>query len=123
MKTIEKTSLIEEARDRLHGWSYFTRAAWIYVGEIAEKLPDEIPADLTPAELNARLLGGARNWHQASFSGCYLVYNTELARRLLPPSIRARNPEGTRLLGLQADALGTAASAIIKAYKTMRGGH
>lgn len=117
-----KYKLIEEAQDRLHGWSHFTRAAHYYIEAISEHLPEEVPEDMTPAELNALLLNGARNWSEASFTGCYLCYDGDLSKCLLPPSLRARNPGSARLLHLQADALGTAAGAIIKAYKAMKGG-
>lgn len=65
------------------------RSAWgkgvtLYAKELAENIEDGEVIDLNC--LKRYLLNGADSWKHYSFSGCSLIYDTDIASRLCTPS-------------------------------------
>lgn len=100
------------------------RAAWnkgvkAYALDLLADLPDEIPA--APRDIKALLLNGAQDWHEYSWGGCALAYNSDIAERLCSPSDFRRSHDGDRRpnareewLDAQTRALSQAAQLIYR---------
>lgn len=65
------------------------RSAWEkgvikYAKDMADDLEGNV--DYTKANITKHLLNGASSWKQASYGGCGLIYNEDIAKRLCTPS-------------------------------------
>ena len=76
--------------------------------------------------LKTLLLNGAKNWHEYSYGGCSLIYDTDIAERLCSPSeLKSRNggnwqpSKRENWLDCQARALGQAFWLIYKTWYTV----
>lgn len=86
------------------------RAGWIAKGETNRKLMEKA------------LLNGASDWHEYSWGGCALIYDSDIANALCPPSEVKRRKNGQlppnsqeEWLDVQARALRQASSRLISA--------
>lgn len=76
------------------------RSAWgrgvqAYMDEIAYTIADQVhEVEPTRAGIEPIALNGARDWGQYSWNGCSLVYDEDIAKRLLPPSMLKRKRNG-----------------------------
>lgn len=112
------------------------RSAWSkgvnkYALEMLEDLAYNDPegraniADLlAPRVLRTKLLNGADNWHQYSWGGSSLIYNSDIAERLCCPSELRKTRDGERRpnsreewLDVQARALSQAANRVYSALR------
>lgn len=85
MKTIKKGELLNAIEHKS------TRSAWSkgvkkYACEVVDAIETDAFAFESTEELKRILLNGARDWAQYSEGGCALVYNQDIAERLLTPS-------------------------------------
>lgn len=85
------------------------------------------PSPLTDREtVRAALLNGARDWSEYSWSGCALIYDSDIAARVCTPSELRRTHGGQRdpnprekWLDVQARALYQAGAVLMAAYDTV----
>lgn len=108
------------------------RSAWDKgVREYAEELFEEYVTErlhITDPKVRigkiteADLLNGADNWHQYSWGGCSLIYDSDICERLCTEKQAQRYKYGERKPGLydtwldaQSDALRQAARVVIRA--------
>lgn len=99
--------------------SSWCKGVELYAEELREHLAEN---NLLTTKEN--LLNGARDWHQYSYGGCSLIYDSEIAKRLCTPSELKRKKGGelqpsTRetWLDCQARALSQAARIVLRGTK------
>lgn len=122
MKTLER--LREAVEDRRF------RGAWDNgVKEYALELLDELAEYSGDFPVNSKLLekallNGAETWHQYSWGGCSLLYNSDIAERMCNATELKRNKNGKLppnewedWLDVQARALGQAAMLITAEFR------
>lgn len=74
-----------------------TRSAWERgVVAYAESMLDDLDPEeeLYPKTVEKVLLNGAPSWHDYSWGGCALIYNSDIAERLCSPSELKRSDNG-----------------------------
>lgn len=98
--------VIKRAEQILNGMK--CRSAWnrgvkVYALELLEALGEAIeggwfdPDDLaSPRMVQSGLLNGADSWHEFSWGGCSLIYDTDIAARLCTKSELERTKGGIR---------------------------
>lgn len=108
-----------------------TRSAWLrgvneYAFEMLERLEENQYNLSSRKELEKHLLNGAYNWNEASWGGCFLIYDSDIAERLCTPSELKRTDGGRlnpnsreRWLDTQARALYQACQRILLAYDSL----
>ena len=113
---------------RSEGFSAWDKGVRLYACELCEQIMEDInngwidEKDLhAPHLLEKALLNGAQDWHEYSWGGCSLIYDSDIALRLCTASQLMRTQNGTRKpnkneewLDVQARALAQAASIIIE---------
>lgn len=126
IKAAELTAELERLpRPRSH-WGRAVKAAAI---ELVEDTASgyntaELPAD--PAELEQKLLNGAKDWHQFSWGGNWHCYDADIAAAFCSPSELKKTDNGNRRpnsreswLDVQARALFQAANLITNAARAI----
>lgn len=94
------------------------RSAWERgVVAYAESMLDELEPteELWPRTTEKVLLNGAPNWHDYSWGGCALIYDTDIAKRLCCPSELRRTRGGERRPNAREEWLDTQARACFQA--------
>jgi len=86
---IEKLNARLQDNKRIGAW---TRGVYDYAFELLDDFDND--DDLRSDELAYRLLNDADNWLQYSWSGCSLIYNEDIAKRLCTPSELKRKDYG-----------------------------
>ena len=123
MKNNLKNDIIEILKkDKENARSYWKRGVVAYALEMVEDCDFSKVSDKD--SLKKALLGGARNWHEYSLGGCALVYDSDIAERLCPPSAYKRKKEGNlppnsceTWLDVQARALLQGCCWVASAYR------
>ena len=118
MKTKEEIKKVLESRKNRSAWDKG-------VTDFAIDLLDNI--DFSKDQFDkSDLLNGAKNWNQYSYSGCHLVYDSDIAEALCTPSELKRNKNGENKpnnhetwLDVQARALYQAANRISRIIKSL----
>lgn len=115
-------TIIDAIRKTIAETKHYNRSAWgrgvtAYALELLERYAEGHDPGTIPAEDD--LLDGARSWHDYSFGGCSLIYDSDIAERLCTPSELKRTRSGERRpnhaeqwLDVQARALYQAARRI-----------
>lgn len=99
------------------------RSAWERgVVAYAESMLDELEPteELWPRTTEKVLLNGAPSWHDYSWGGCALIYDTDIARRLCSPSELRRCRDGARLPNAREEWLDTQARACFQAAQLVK---
>lgn len=99
------------------------RSAWERgVVAYAESMLDELEPteELWPRTTEKVLLNGAPSWHDYSWGGCALIYDTDIARRLCSPSELRRCRDGARRPNSREEWLDTQARACFQAAQLVR---
>ena len=103
------------------------RSAWdkgvkFYATDLLLELEEAVKAgwqdeDVTesPKLLHKALLNGANDWSHYSWSGCSLIYNEDIARRLCTPSELKRTDNGRKDPNANEQWLDTQARALYQA--------
>lgn len=123
--TIESIRTILNSKKGRSAWERGVRA---YANELIDTL-EEVLTYYPDALCNERalrkaMLNGARDWHQYSWGGCSLVYNSDIAARLCNPTELKRTARGLHdpnkhesWLDVQARALYQAEMMVLGAYR------
>lgn len=99
------------------------RSAWERgVVAYAESMLDELEPteELWPRTTEKVLLNGAPSWHDYSWGGCALIYDTDIARRLCSPSGLRRCRDGARRPNSREEWLDTQARAGFQAAQLVK---
>lgn len=100
-KAIDYTTLADTIRAELnarHDRSAWDKAVTLYALDLLDDVQEgadnmeRLPLD--GAELEQWALNGAANWHQYSWGGCSLCYNSQIAERVCTPSELKRKHGG-----------------------------
>lgn len=132
--------IIDEAYNTINNER--TRSAWgrgvkEYALELLDSLNEAVEGgyffadDLNaPKLVRKALLNGADDWSAYSWGGCALIYNSDIAERLCPPSELKKTRNGERRpnnseewLDTQARALGQAAYKVREAVRASSAKH
>ena len=119
MTNIEKLYQSIESEKQRSAWD---KGVTKYALELVEQLGEQINGgyfeelDLTePKKVRAALLNGAADWSQYSWSGCSLIYNSDIAERLCNPSELKKTRNGERRPNSREEWLDTQARALFQA--------
>ena len=126
-RTNNKIAAVREAIENMKGRSAWDRGVIGYALEILDQVEErsnyEGKEPETRAELIDYMLNGADDWKQASWGGCFEIYNSDIAERLCNPSELKKTRNGERRpnsreewLDVQARALHQAATKIKRLY-------
>lgn len=108
-----------------------TRSAWsrgvkAYALEIWETVNEAIRRgyvafdDLKSWKLRKKMyLNGASDWSEASWGGCFLIYDSDIAERLCNPSELKKTRNGQRRLNGREEWLDTQARALHQAARML----
>ena len=126
--TVTKQQLLSAVAAHKAGRSAWARGVKAYAVELVEGLDSS--ADLcNEVMLQKALLNGASSWRQYSEGGCALIYDSDIAERLCPPSTVKRTKWGMRApncretwLEVQARALWQAHKVIERAWRNLERG-
>lgn len=100
-------------------------ADWMitHMMENLDQLNDDAYENSGSYAIDVCILDGAQSWTEASYGGCFLIYDHSIARMLCTPSELRRCKEGSRYpnkhetwLDVQARALFQASMRVHKAY-------
>lgn len=130
MTNIEKLYQSIESEKQRSAWNKGVSA---YALELVEQLGEQIGGGYfdelnlsEPKKVRAALLNGAADWSQYSWSGCSLIYNSDIAERLCCPSELKKTRNGERRpnsreewLDVQARALFQAANRVCRHIRTL----
>lgn len=100
-----------------------TRSAWERgVVAYAESMLDELEpeCELYPKTVEKVLLNGAPSWHDYSWGGCALIYNSDIAERLCSPFELRRSENGRRRPNAREEWLDTQARACFQAAQLVK---
>lgn len=115
MKTIKQLMDMVEARSPRSAWG---KGVNEYAYELLEKFSWEYGLDFefygSPADKKA-LLNGAENWNQYSYGGCSLIYDSDIAERLLTPSGLKKKKGGKLMPNQNENYLDIQAKALLQA--------
>lgn len=100
-----------------------TRSAWergvvAYAESMLEDLDPE--RELYPKTVEKTLLNGAPSWHDYSWGGCALIYDSDIAERLCSPSELRRSDNGRRRPNAREEWLDTQARACFQAAQLVK---
>ena len=119
MTNIEKLYQSIESEKQRSAWD---KGVTKYALELVEQLGEQIndgyfeELDLTESKkVRAALLNGAANWSQYSWSGCSLIYDSDIAERLCSPSELKKTRNGERRPNSREEWLDTQARALFQA--------
>jgi len=101
------------------------RSAWGKgVKEYALEMVESSEIELTPENVKATLLNGAKDWSHYSYGGCSSIYDADIAEKLCTPSELKKKKGGDlqpstqeTWLDVQARALLQACNLIIRLLK------
>ena len=99
------------------------RSAWERgVVAYAESMLDEFEPEeeLHPRTVEKALLNGAPSWHDYSWGGCALIYDSDIAERLCSPSELRRSDNGRRRPNAREEWLDTQARACFQAAQLVK---
>lgn len=77
-------------------------------------------AELTARTVARTLLDGAPTWHDYSWGGCALIYDSDIAERLCNPSELRRSDNGRRRPNAREEWLDTQARACFQAAQLVK---
>ena len=123
MKAIDLYETLEREFATRNARSAWERGVREYAMEMADFLANDF--DLCDVEFNqynveAVLLNGAQNWAHYSYSGCALVYDSDIAERLCAPWELKRTRNGERNPNGQETWLDVQARALQQAFNSVR---
>jgi len=102
--------------------SAWSRGVKAYALELVDELEEAIENGYFEAEdleapklLRKQLLNGASDWDQYSWSGCSLIYDSDIAERLCSPSELKKTRNGERRPNSREEWLDTQARALYQA--------
>jgi hypothetical protein len=104
------TRIMDEKEKARTAWR---RGVCDYGLELTENLPD---GDLGEYDCRSLLLNGASNWDTYSCSGCSLIYDEDVARRLCTPSEFQKKRGGELLPNKREEWLDVQTRALRQAY-------
>lgn len=122
--------IIETIDSKISALRY--RTAWEkgvheYAKELWECLQEQIrdghfdPEDLSaPKLINKALLNGASDWHEYSWGGCSLIYDTEIAERLCTKTELRKTQNGQKRPNKSEEWLDTQARALFQAERIVK---
>ena len=103
------------------------RSAWAkgvseYAEDLISTLQEHIEGGYFDAEdleapklVEKEFLNGAPNWHEYSWGGCSLIYDSQIAKRLCPPSLLKKSDNGRRRPNRQEEWLDVQVRALFQA--------
>lgn len=100
-----------------------TRSAWERgVVAYAESMLDDLEPEeeLCPKTVEKVLLNGAPSWHDYSWGGCALIYDSDIAERLCSPSELRRSDNGRCRPNAREEWLDTQARACFQAAQLVK---
>lgn len=120
MKDLDRVRERIEARKERSAWG---RGVKVYALELFEILEDcqELPE--TFQELRTAVLNGACDWRDASYGGCFLIYDGDIARRLCTPSELKRTSDGEKDPNPREIWLDVQARALSQAFRVLWGAY
>lgn len=125
--TVDTFARVRSALEASRARSAWERGVKEYAAELLEELEEAIaggwfdPADLAAPKLVSRaLLNGAQDWHQYSWGGCSLIYDSDIARRLCSPSELKKTRDGERRPNPREEWLDTQARALFQASRLIK---
>ncbi len=93
------------------------RSAWKKgVKDYALELVESAEVELTPENLKATLLNGAKDWSQYSHGGCAAIYDADIAERLCTPSELKKKKGGDLQPSKRETWLDVQARALFQAF-------
>lgn len=120
MTNADFRALIVNRINTFRGRSAWARGVLKYALELATSFDFDALGEGTP--ISAIMLNGSRNWREYSYDGKALIYNRDIAARLLPPSVlkdkdNGRLPPNSRetWFDVQARALEQACGLVMMA--------
>lgn len=121
------TNELKEAVSAMSTRSAWNRGVNAYALEMLEQLENNGYEISSRKELEKDLLNGADSWQNASWGGCFLIYDSDIAERLCTPPELKRTDNGRlkpnareQWLDTQARALYQAAGRILQAYDNLK---
>lgn len=114
---MQVSTIIAELADQ-HPRSAWARGVVAYADSMLEDLDPE--AELYPRTVEKVLLNGAPSWHDYSWGGCALIYNSDIAERLCSPSELKRSDNGRLRPNAHEDWLDTQARACFQAAQLVK---
>ncbi len=116
MKTTTEIRTIIESAPARSAWSRGVKA---YALELLDDLHGDVEYGSSDSLL-ADLLNGARDWDQYSWSGCSLIYNKDIAKRLCTPSELKKTRDGERYPNAREEWPDVQARALSQAWQLIR---
>lgn len=113
-----QVSAIYEALASQHPRSAWARGVVAYAVPMLEDLDPE--EELYPKTVEKTLLNGAPSWHDYSWGGCALIYNSDIAERLCSPSELKRSDNGRLRPNAREEWLDTQARACFQATQLVK---
>jgi hypothetical protein len=93
------------------------RSAWKRgVKDYALEMVESAEIELTPENVKATLLNGAKDWSQYSHGGCSAIYDADIAERLCSPSELKRKKGGDLQPNTRETWLDVQARALFQAF-------
>jgi hypothetical protein len=93
------------------------RSAWkMGVKDYALEMVESAEIELTPENVKATLLNGARDWSQYSYGGCAAIYDADIAERLCTPSELKKKKGGDLQPNTRENWLDVQARALFQAF-------
>ncbi len=119
MKTIAEVRKELESRVDRSAWG---RGVNVYALELLEELEENrrfnnADEHLHPLEIKSELLNGAKDWSEYSWSGCSLIYDSDIAERLCTPSELKKTRNGERNPNSRESWLDVQARALYQACR------
>jgi hypothetical protein len=101
--------------------SFKSRSAWGRgVQSYALELVESAEIELTPDNVKAVLLNGARDWKEYSFGGCADIYDSDIAERLCSPSELKKKKGGDLQPSSRETWLDVQARALFQSFNLVR---
>ena len=94
------------------------RSAWEKgVKDYALEMVESAEVELTPENVKATLLNGAKDWREYSYGGCSSIYDYDIAERLCTPSELKKKKGGELQPNTRETWLDVQARAISQAFR------
>jgi len=90
------------------------------VKDYALELVESAEVELTPENVKAILLNGAKDWSNYSYGGCSSIYDTDIAERLCTPSELKRKKGGDLQPNTRETWLDVQARALFQAFNLIK---
>jgi len=92
-------------------------SAWkMGVKDYALEMVESAEVELTPENVKATLLNGAKDWSQYSYGGCAAIYDADIAERLCTPSELKKKKGGELQPSTRETWLDVQARAVFQAF-------